>query len=108
VSTRKIDWYRLLPYYWIQNKPTDWEWDEFLNTLMDNHKVDVLCGYRAKIGGYTVWIENWPYSYGDFYGKEGKCGNGLPSVKTRKRLRKMVKEAKKSQFTQTWKEKDNG
>lgn len=86
-----MDWYRLLPSYWFQNTPTDYAWDATLNRAMDRHTI--IPGYlTAKVGPYTVWAGNWPYAYGKLY--TGPIGTGLPSVATRKRLRRSIEFAR--------------
>jgi hypothetical protein len=37
-----IDWYRLLPSYWIQNYPTSKEWDTALNKLIEMQKETLV------------------------------------------------------------------
>lgn len=86
----KFDWYRLLPYYWLQNYPTDWKWDKILNELLDEHGVKGLDIYTAKVGHLIVWVSNYPHAYGSLYSPNKV--NILPSVKTRKRLKSMLGE----------------
>lgn len=86
-----MDWYRLLPRYWMQNEPTDYEWDEALNKALDLHVVEVLSKYEVQIGPFKVWIENWPYAYGSRRLAHGFGIKSLPKVATRKRLKKAVK-----------------
>lgn len=86
-----MDWYRLLPRYWIQNKPTDYEWDKVLNKILDNAKNVELNYLAATIDGVTVWNSNYPYAYGSTYGTN-MPKTGLPKVATRKRLRKFLNE----------------
>lgn len=84
---KQIDWMRLRPMHWLQNSPTDWEWDAILNDLLDKH--DPIRGYMTvTIGKVEVWVSNWPYAYGSPYGSG--LLDVLPSVATRKRLRSMV------------------
>lgn len=83
-----IDWYRLLPHYWIQNYPTCEFWDCKLNKLLDENELVVDGLYRGTLGGVDVWLGNFPYAYGTTY------PNGtLPTVKTRLRLRKIHMES---------------
>lgn len=88
-----MDWYRLLPRYWMQKKPTDYEWDEALNKALDLHVVEVLSKYEVQIGPFKVWIENWPYAYGKRY---ANGSSGLPKVATRKRLRAAIEDSKRA------------
>ena len=87
----RIDWYRLLPQYRHQDSTTDWEWDKLLNEILDDVKFIKLDVYTSKLDGVEIWTSNWPYAYGALYGHS----SGLPSVKTRKRLKAAIEEAKK-------------
>lgn len=85
--TRGVDWWRFLPAYWFQNRPTDREWDALLNHLLDRYEIK--CGdCVAEVGPITVWVENWPYAYGYAYPPQGFAW--LPMVRTRKRLRRLL------------------
>lgn len=88
----KIDWERIItPKAWIQIGKTDWHWDAKLNELLDNYPVEKLkysikryvSPHVCKIGNYKIWIANYPYGY-----ITDQRADKLPSVKTRKRLRK--------------------
>lgn len=84
----RFDWQRLWPKYWLQNAPTNYEWDAILNDLMDKHEIQR--GYCAvKLGKVEVWASNWPYAYGSPY-LAGRVKDVLPTVATRKRLRALV------------------
>lgn len=86
----KIDWYRLIPKYWLQNYPTSWEWDALLNDILDTAEV-VIPGYHTTtIDGVEIWTENWPYAYGAPYITRLGMSHFLPSVKTRIRLKKFL------------------
>lgn len=80
-----IDWQRLIPCYWFQNEKTDWGWDKALNEALDRY-TPVKKYLSYQIGPFDVWASNWPYAYGNRYDK----ASGLPSVSTRKRLRRLV------------------
>lgn len=95
----KFEWKRLLPKYWYQNSPTDWEWDAILNDILDNAKEVKLSTHITEIDGVTIWTSNWPYSYGTLYYKG--LYQGLPSIKTRHRLKNLVEAAHKEQLRQT-------
>lgn len=79
------------PAFWIQVGELDWEWDTLLNRLLDAEpKVSNVSRYTCRLNGMTVWISNYPHSYGAFYtGLHGK-ESGLPAPITRKRLYKYV------------------
>lgn len=85
-----IDWYRLLPPYWVQVHPTSKAWDKVLNELLDRGPITEIGDHTAKVGGAVVWVANWPYGFGNPYGKEAV---GLPKVATRKRLRAAIANA---------------
>ncbi len=86
-----MDWYRLLPQFWIQNNPTSLMWDAALNDLLDKHEpiLDAR-GFVCQIGPAIVWIENWPYAYGRLYSPDMRM---LPRVSTRFRLRREIETA---------------
>lgn len=83
-----MDLSRLLPRYWIQNYPTNMEWDAMLNDLMDRYPPTDRGDYTVTFGPVEVWIENWPYAYGRI--DRPTHVDLLPTVKTRKRLRRLV------------------
>lgn len=86
----KFDWYRLFrPCFWIQNEPTNWEWDAVLNAKLDENPDIELSrnGHTVFIGGIEVWVSNYPYAYGYPYRPNVER---LPSGKTRARLHKIV------------------
>lgn len=85
-----IDWQRLWPIYWMQNYPTNRVRDGMINREMNNHPITIIDKYTVKIGRLEVWIENWPYAYGRPANPSFPL---MPTVKTRKRLRKAANEA---------------
>ena len=85
----KIDWYRLLPQYWHQDSPTHWEWDKLLNEILDDVKSVKVGLHTANLDGVEIWTSNWPYAYGTLYSHS----SGIPSVKTRKRLKAAIENA---------------
>ena len=88
--TKTIDWQRLFsPRFWLQNDPTDWEWDAALNRLMDKYPVTLAGACTVYLGGVEVWVGNYPYAYGNPYSPQKDV---LPSVATRKRLKSRVDE----------------
>lgn len=80
-----IDFYRLLPPFWIQNYPTCREWDAMLNRLMDEREPTNKTPYTVNFGDIEVWIGNYPYSYGGIYKVDL-----LPKVATRRRLKRLM------------------
>ncbi|ASK88497.1 hypothetical protein [Sphingorhabdus sp. SMR4y] len=95
----KFDFWRLLPPYWMQNQRTDYEWDSALSAAIDRFGVEEVNYYLCRIGGVAVWIQNYPYAYGSMH-------NGgvdfLPTVSTRKKLRKAVAKARITALPEGW------
>lgn len=77
------------PRFWIQNAGTDWQWDAWLYHAIDSEEIEIVDQWHIKIGGHWVWVENYPYCYGDM--KSG-VGTGLPAPLTRVKLKKAVAE----------------
>lgn len=48
--------------FWLMNEPFNKEWDKKLNELLDKHEFTEKSKYTAKLGNYTIWIKNYPYS----------------------------------------------
>lgn len=93
----KFEWKRLLPKYWFQQGPTDWDWDTILNEILDTADKVKVGNHTANIDGVDIWTSNWPYAYGNCY----SYSSGLPSIKTRHRLRKLIEATRKRQFRET-------
>lgn len=89
----KIDWRRIItPTAWTQLGKVDWEYDAEMNAALDEFGVTEISTYNCTIGSQRVWIQNYPYSYGHPEGES--CGDyTLPSLKTRRRLRDMIRKA---------------
>ena len=94
-----IDFYRLIPTFWMQNTKTCIKWDRELNLLLDylddaplphlnNIKIN---DYTINFGEKSIWISNFPYNYGS---NNRKGNRVLPKVKTRLRLRRVVTKLK--------------
>ena len=92
-----MDWLRVItPSAWLQLHPTSMEWDKRLNYLLDNH--DIKLGYLTiDIGGVEIWASNYPYAYGSAH-DGSSFRNVLPTVKTRKRLKKLVDQTSIKEF----------
>lgn len=93
----KIDWHRIwTPVAWIQVGKTDWEYDKLLNDILDNVKTLEVDTLTVTINGIEFWTSNYPYSYGNVWeGPHKSTTKLLPSVKTRKRLYKLLKKEPK-------------
>ena len=59
------------PKYWTMNNPYSAEWDKELNRLLDIETFEhvplclgskLLSTHTVKLGNYTLWISNFPYS----------------------------------------------
>jgi hypothetical protein len=72
-------WVRSLhPRYWNVNYSVDKHWDKRLRSLINaNACVERLRRCVGKIGGFEVWIGNYPYAFGSPY--ESDC---LPRRRT--------------------------
>ena len=97
------------PKYWIQNEPTDYEWDAILRDLMKKRELVVESEYHVFFGGVRVWVANFPYSFGNPAGEMDKT-KVLPSPITRKQLKQKVDAARKGErraFLESIREKIN-
>ena len=92
------------PSCWIRNYDTCKIWDARLNGLLDNEDFEMYSGghtiYFPK-SGIRVWVSNFPYCFGDFYGK-GRYINQefhvLPTRTTVFRLHDMLLEKARKEF----------
>jgi hypothetical protein len=88
-----LDLWRLVPGYQIQCYPTSLAWDAELNRCLDAGPLIFEDDKRAMIGGKRIWIADWPYAYGAHV-QPIKEHLRLPTVKTRRRLRREVARAR--------------
>lgn len=51
------------PRWWIMNHSYCLNWDKKVNDLLDKHKFE-SDGTTVKLGDITIWLGNYPYSYG--------------------------------------------
>lgn len=103
------------PGYWIDVHPICWDWDQELNSLLDQYgsKSFLVSEHHWILGDkYPIWVSNYPYAYGSL---DGICcltkTNGeleiitnpipnkytdrkIPSVQTRLKLRKLERKAR--------------
>lgn len=90
------------PNAWSMNMPLNWDWDEYVNTMLDLGVVTDDDGYTAQCGHTRIWVSNWPYAYGYLYTVD--TGRDLPQVRTTyrtaRRLRAELKEREKGSETQ--------
>lgn len=87
----------MMPWHWLRNHFTDNAWDKTLNDLLDDPNTKIRhyhYGYNVIINDdILVWVANYPYAYGDYYGTKKDCGfgsNGLPKRSTCVRLKEIV------------------
>lgn len=84
----KFDWQRWVnPLNWIQVGHTNWDYDAALNKALDNCGISSVGRFTCEVNGRDIWIGNYPYSYGNIHGS-----NALPSMKTRRKLSRMIDE----------------
>lgn len=82
------------PIYWFGEHYNNRGWDDLLNTLMDEDTKVILCSSKliCTMGDREVWIGNYPYTFGYLYLGVGTSlsPQTMPSLPTRKRLRKYI------------------
>src|SRR3954468_22858024 len=49
------------PEYWVMLYKYDQEWDLFFNHLLDNNSFQYFDTFKVELGGYLIWVENYPY-----------------------------------------------
>lgn len=80
------------PLYWASCGETCRHWDKKLNNLMDlNTPFEKEGRYTVKMGGFIVWVENYPYGYGE----DREDSSGLkphPKMSTRRRLKRYIQK----------------
>jgi len=74
--------YLFKPSFWLSNERVDYQWDKKLNELLDNPKFKFKDEYTINLNGYSIWIQNYPYSYG----RNHRISPFLPKRWTRERL----------------------
>lgn len=78
------------PKYWIKNGSVHKEWDKEIiklvkeNAIINYHSYN---GFSVMIGGYYIWITNYPYAFGTPDSK-----NYYPSRKTCIQLKKYIEK----------------
>jgi hypothetical protein len=81
------DWLIALlhPSTWMQIFPYSAEWDAKLKTLLSENTFENIGEYQASLGGYQIWITNYPY--GAFHPRDlGIRAKRATILYTRKRL----------------------
>lgn len=60
--------FRLIrPAHWLRNYPTSLAWDAFVLRAISEGNVFRVDKYTACVGGKTVWVGDYPFSYGAPY-----------------------------------------
>lgn len=77
-------------------------WDEKLNQLLDSHSQEAKLGsHTITLGVWDVWTSNKWFAYGNAWRLNDRpLSSGLefrPSIKTMRRLDKLVQEIKRRQ-----------
>lgn len=92
------------PSCWIRSYDTCKFWDARLNSLLDNEDFEISdTGYAAYFpkSNIRVWVSNFPYCFGYFYGKGRYCTQAsgvLPTRTTVFRLHDMLLEKARKEF----------
>lgn len=87
----------MMPWHWLRNKSVSNGWDRQLNAYLDDPNTKIAhdhYGYTIIINDdILVWVGNYPYGYGNYYGTKKKYGMGndyLPKRSTCVRLKEIV------------------
>jgi hypothetical protein len=95
-----MDILRLLPQFWLQNKPTSNAWDKVLRAAFRKHGLVLVDDHEAKVGPFTIWVSNYPYAFGN--DRRDPLGR-LPRVWTRILLRRAIERAQVAEYARiTW------
>jgi hypothetical protein len=86
---------KLKVYLSMMNDRYSKRWDEELNQLLDENKIElkpnILGGvYKIKLGDIYVWVANYPYAYATSSGNTTIPNGVRPSRKTIIRLKEMM------------------
>lgn len=100
-----IDFYRLLPSFWIQTRKTFDPWDKALNKALDTFEVTEVGPHTARVGPFEVWISNYPYAFG--YNRSDAL-ELIPRCRTRIRLRKAIMKAHEGRYEEMMRGGING
>jgi hypothetical protein len=81
------------PAYWINTGSVNRAWDKKVQKMLENPRFEYMSRARIKLNGNLIWVENYPYRYGEKLIEQEwlwQETNALPSRKTRIRLKKAV------------------
>lgn len=80
----------------ISHLKVDYAWDSKLLEMLDKYPVEVEDKYVVKLGPHCVWIENYPYGSGRYMKNRSAAPDDfVPSISTRIKLEKLVKQHQK-------------
>lgn len=88
-------WWRILttPSCWERQKKTSKELSDYINRELDKKTpIQVIDEYEMRLGDVTLWIKNYPYSFGYFI---RFSRFGMPDRATVFRLYDALQELKK-------------
>lgn len=83
-----------MPHYWIMNDGYNEAWDKKFCELAEAHDFKPDCDldqefgnktYTAFLGGYRVWVSNYPYAFFTFSGKKSSRYAGMSSARPSRR-----------------------
>lgn len=81
------------PRFWLRVQRVSHEWSDELDRAMDRGDPITSCGrFYCKVGQIEVWIENWPYGYGNLFVSGLNGVLPLPRRKTALRLRRYIND----------------
>lgn len=73
------------PSCWLRNRETDNDISAFINNALDNGcTIVIIDRFTVKLDGLTLWVRNYPYSFG--YDCTYSSCSGLPDRETVFRL----------------------
>lgn len=83
---------------WFRNHKTSKNLTEFIHRSLDTgHKLNVIDNYYVTLNGVKLWVENYPYSFGNVVKSDGYHSHSgpqdekrLPSRGAARRLRLAV------------------
>lgn len=81
------------PDAWVMNEWYNPRFDHYLRTAINLGMVEGFRDPFLRVGGYSLWIRNYPYAYGTIQPIEYDVNlDGRPSFAVIRRLRKLEKQ----------------
>lgn len=81
------------PTLWVQNNTYSPAVDDFVRDIIDNNtSFDDYSEHTVTFGGITIWVSNYPYSYGTVHNIKGSRSlpKGRPSRLTIWQLKRYI------------------